>query len=192
MKKIPKKKQHIIDAASPLFMKYGIKKVSIEEICTEAEVSKMTFYKYFENKTKLVLYLLNQIFDAAWHDFNHVMLQNISFPEKMKLHIQHKNDFAKNVSKEFFQDIYLSNETEIQDFLRINIEKSMLEIREIFTAAQKTGEIRADLNIDFLIYFLNKIQEMVSDKTLLEMHADVSDLTNNLVNMIFYGIMKKF
>jgi len=191
MKKIPKKKQHIIDAASPLFMKYGIKKVSIEEICTEAEVSKMTFYKYFENKTKLVLYLLEQIFDAAWVDFNQIMSQNISSPVNVKLHIQHKSDFAKAMSKEFFQDVYLSTETEIQEFMRFNIEKSMLEIREIFTDAQLADEIRADFKIDFLIYFLNKIQEMISDKVLLEMHNNVAELTNEVVNMIFYGIMKK-
>ena len=43
----------IFKTAKDLFWKYGIKRVSIEEICKEAKVSKMTFYKFFPNKIEL-------------------------------------------------------------------------------------------------------------------------------------------
>ena len=39
-----KKKQSIIKASRDLFMRYGIKRVTVEEICETAGVSKMTFY----------------------------------------------------------------------------------------------------------------------------------------------------
>jgi AcrR family transcriptional regulator len=48
-----KKFQSTVNKAKELFWKYGIKKVSIEEICAEAPVSKMTFYKFFKNKNDL-------------------------------------------------------------------------------------------------------------------------------------------
>jgi AcrR family transcriptional regulator len=35
----------IASTAEKLFMKFGIRRVSVEEICREASVSKMTFYK---------------------------------------------------------------------------------------------------------------------------------------------------
>jgi len=40
------KYNQIIDTSKKLFWKYGIKRVTIEEICREAGVSKMTFYKH--------------------------------------------------------------------------------------------------------------------------------------------------
>ena len=55
-----KKEQDILIAGKKLFFKYGLKKVTIEEICAEANVSKMTFYKYFPNKTALV----KKVFDT--------------------------------------------------------------------------------------------------------------------------------
>ena len=46
-----------------IIWKHGIKRVSIEEICREAGVSKMTFYKYFPNKLELVKSLFDILFD---------------------------------------------------------------------------------------------------------------------------------
>jgi AcrR family transcriptional regulator len=40
----------ILAAGRDLFWKHGFKRVTIEEVCREAGASKMTFYKFFENK----------------------------------------------------------------------------------------------------------------------------------------------
>ncbi|MDH5400751.1 MAG: TetR/AcrR family transcriptional regulator, partial [Cyclobacteriaceae bacterium] len=48
-----RKYQAIFETAKELFWKYGIRRVTIEEICKEAGVSKMTFYKFFPNKVAL-------------------------------------------------------------------------------------------------------------------------------------------
>ena len=47
------KHKKLIQTGKALFFKYGIKKVSVAEICKEAGVSKMTFYKHYANKGEL-------------------------------------------------------------------------------------------------------------------------------------------
>lgn len=44
----------IEDAAYELFRRHGIDETSIEQICTEAEVARRTFYSYFPNKHALL------------------------------------------------------------------------------------------------------------------------------------------
>jgi AcrR family transcriptional regulator len=44
----------ILQAARRLFMKFGIKSISMDDIARELGVSKKTLYKYFESKKKLV------------------------------------------------------------------------------------------------------------------------------------------
>lgn len=44
------KQQFILSAGKELFWKHGVKRVTVEEICVQASVSKMTFYKFFMNK----------------------------------------------------------------------------------------------------------------------------------------------
>lgn len=48
------KKQDIIDVALNLFNTYSYNSVGIDRIITESNVAKMTFYKYFPSKAKLI------------------------------------------------------------------------------------------------------------------------------------------
>ena len=43
------KKEVVIDTARELFSKYGYKKVSMDEIATNAIVTKKTIYTYFKD-----------------------------------------------------------------------------------------------------------------------------------------------
>ncbi len=49
----------LTEAGRSLFWKFGFTKVTVEEICQSAGVSKMTFYRYFENKTELAKRILD-------------------------------------------------------------------------------------------------------------------------------------
>ena len=60
----PKQKQ-ILETSKELFWKFGFKRVTIEEICKEAGVSKMTFYKYYPNKIELVKGLMKRVLSES-------------------------------------------------------------------------------------------------------------------------------
>ncbi|NHZ86061.1 MAG: TetR family transcriptional regulator, partial [Planctomycetia bacterium] len=66
------KRLQIIDSATDLFVKFGVKRVTVEEICQSAEVSKMTFYKYFNNKTELAECIIFSILDDAQKEFDSI------------------------------------------------------------------------------------------------------------------------
>jgi AcrR family transcriptional regulator len=50
--------QEIIKSASRIFRKYGIKSVSMDDICNDIGISKKTLYDYFENKSQLVEHVI--------------------------------------------------------------------------------------------------------------------------------------
>ena len=54
-------KRSIIRTASELFFKYGIRSVTIEDICKELRISKKTFYAHFRQKDELVEALLCEV-----------------------------------------------------------------------------------------------------------------------------------
>ncbi|MEM8900589.1 MAG: TetR/AcrR family transcriptional regulator [Bacteroidota bacterium] len=47
-------RERILEQASSLFMKWGIKNITLDEIAKGLGISKKTIYQYFENKGKLV------------------------------------------------------------------------------------------------------------------------------------------
>lgn len=54
------KEKQIIEAARMLFNKYGFKKVTMDEIAREANVTKRTVYSYFSSKEELFKCIINE------------------------------------------------------------------------------------------------------------------------------------
>lgn len=54
------KKELIIDSARTLFIRYGYKKVTMDEIAATANVTKKTVYAYFKDKDSLFKYFIDE------------------------------------------------------------------------------------------------------------------------------------
>jgi len=59
------KRELVLKTGKELFWKFGFKRVTIEEVCKEAGISKMTFYKFFTNKIDLVKIIMNDILQES-------------------------------------------------------------------------------------------------------------------------------
>ena len=60
-----KKREATLLAAKDLFWRYGFRKVTVEEICEQEKVSKMTFYKMFPNKLDLAKHVFAEESDKG-------------------------------------------------------------------------------------------------------------------------------
>jgi AcrR family transcriptional regulator len=181
----------IVRASKDLFWKYGIKRVTIEEVCNFAGVSKMTFYKHFKNKIELVKVIIAQITDEATEKYKAIMAQDIPFPEKVRQSIQLKMEGTSDMSHEFFDDYFLHADPELKTFLSGKVQESLAMIHHDYVIAQLKGEIRKDVKPEFIMYFLNKIMEMTQDEQLESLYPNPQDLILEVVNFFFYGIMHR-
>jgi AcrR family transcriptional regulator len=185
------KKKQIISTAQALFWKYGMRRVSIEEICGVAKVSKMTFYKFFKNKIELVKYILDKIEEESTKEYQTIMSQDISFHKKVLQTIDMKMKSVDKISSEFYADLHQNAIPEISEHFN-NISTRVLDlIVDDYKKAQGKGEIRKDLKIEFIIYQLNKIFEMAGDANLIEMYDSPQDLIMELTRFFFYGILPR-
>jgi AcrR family transcriptional regulator len=185
------KYNQIITTSKKLFWKYGIKRVTIEEICREAGVSKMTFYKYLKNKNDLVKQIIEHTLDKAMVKYRKIMQQDIPFIEKARQSIALKMEQTEEMSNEFFEDYFLHADPELSDFLSQKVAESIGIIMKDYIQAQKKGEIRADIRPEFILYFLNHMTEMAKDQQLLTLYKNPGDLVRELINFFFYGIIER-
>lgn len=63
----------ILKIAGELFFKFGIRSVSIDDICNELRISKKTFYTIFKQKDELVVELLSAIRERQEKDNEHLL-----------------------------------------------------------------------------------------------------------------------
>jgi AcrR family transcriptional regulator len=103
---LTRKGQQIVQTAESLFMRHGIKRVTVGEICLKAGVSKMTFYKYFKNKLDLIKRILISWFDDWHRKLDDVDGLECSFPEKARMMMEYKLDLAQKFSPDLIEDFY--------------------------------------------------------------------------------------
>lgn len=185
------KLQNILDTGKELFWKHGIKKVTIEEICREAKVSKMTFYKYFPNKLELVKAILDEVMNSSIDKFNAIVAADIQFSKKLEALFLMKIEAVNNFSKEFITDIYLNPELGLVKHLEEKSNQFRNELILFYKNAQKSGEIRKEVNIDFIMAYSSHMAKLMEDETLLAQYKTPTDLILEIMNLLFYGIVVK-
>ncbi len=185
------KYQDIYRTGKELFWKYGIKKVSIEEICREANVSKMTFYKFFPNKIELAKTILSELMKSSMHKFDTIVKQDISFQEKLEsiflLKIEAVNDF----SQEFMNDIYTNSDSSLKNYLEESAKQAMQQVADFYKDAQDKRFIRKEVNINFIISFSSQMSIFMEDETLMAQYKNPIDFILEVMNMMFYGIVTR-
>ena len=186
-----KKYQQILASGKELFWKFGIRRVAVEEVCKHANVSKMTFYKFFQNKTELALVILEITVGKAINDYTELIANNCSFIEKVNLMLKMKLEGTQDISQEFVMDIYQNPDLGLLPFMEKQGEKSLKLTVDFLMDSQIKGHIRQDIKVDFIMYFFNQMLAMSTDKALLAKYNNPQDLIMEITEFFFYGIGAK-
>lgn len=186
-----KKVDQIMEIAKELFWKYGIKRVSVEEICKEANVSKMTFYKVFSNKIELVKKIYEVYSKQAMDKYHNIMNSDLPFVEKVKLTIELKREHTESFSQEFYDDIMKSDNLEIREMFNKALKENLQIIIDEYIKAQKKGDIRKEIKPEFILYFMNHMMEMAKDQRLAGLYSTPNEMIMELNNFFFYGILPR-
>lgn len=191
MEKQSGKFEAIVSSARSLFWKHGIRRVTVEEICQDAGVSKMTCYKYFSNKTAIAKYLIEDMFESGIKAYKEIYQSDISYEEKVKKMLDLKMSNAHEMSQELLDDIYKNQDEELSETIE-TIKKRMIGIYlDDISEAQKIGEIRDDVKPEFMLYFLNNLTEMLTDQRLVSIYSNPQQMISEVMTFFFYGIMPR-
>lgn len=185
------KLKQIYETGLSLMWRFGIRRVTIEEICQEAKVSKMTFYKHFRNKTDLVKFILEVMNAERMALYRQVMERRIPFAEKMKEVVRLKMVQIEDLSREFYLDLHKHAEPELLEYVNSMVREGLKTVLDDYIQAQKTGEIRPDLKPEFIIYFLNHMVTMLRDDELIRLYDSPQELIMEISNFFVYGILPR-
>ena len=186
-----KKYRDILTAARELFWKHGFRRVTIQEICEKAGVSKMTFYKYFPNKVELAKSVFAYEVEKGMKRFSQLLEENISGEEMLKEMIRLKAEGTNDISHEFMEDFYLDNEPELKIFVEEKSKEAWTRLINGWRKAQEKGVFRKDFKPEFLFSVAMKIQELLKDEELAAMYDSTQEFILEFTRFIAYGISKR-
>lgn len=176
-------------AARKLFWKHGIRKVSVEEICKAANVSKMTFYRNFENKTEIAERVLNFYVRDELISYRSIMHSDFPFNQRIAQLIEHKRKLSKSVSEEFLHDILNAEDDQLRNLIVKLKEETSKEFYDDMLKAQKDGWIRPEIKIEFFVYMIDMIQREMENEHFLSLFDDLEDANMEISNLLFHGVI---
>lgn len=181
----------LIEVAERLFRKYGIRKVTVEEICTEANISKMTFYRAYANKNEIALKVIASLSERGITDYHQIMNANSPFNERIRNLIEFKRREAEHFSGDFIKDIYGGNDAglkaAIEEYRKISLNLFIDDLRK----AQQEGWVRKSLKPEFVLAMLNIMHEKIADPAFLSLFKNVQEATDEITTAFFYGILSE-
>ena len=185
-----KTRKIIIDISEALFSKHGWQRVSISKICLEADVSRVTFYRYFQNKNDL----LQQVF-ILQHErieaFYQKLLEESTTLEAIMKGIFNYQQTALNrfFTPDILKDIDQNNDPELSEFFDNNRERKYRFLNSFFTELQSRKIIDANYPTILIHSFLKIMDELMFSTQIQTYYKDdKSGLRRDVLKLIMFGL----
>jgi AcrR family transcriptional regulator len=175
-----KKREQLIQTGETLFIKYGMSRVTVEELCRQANVSKPTFYKYFENKEALARQIDKIWIEEALQQIEEIETAELPFLEKMKQILAVKQEISARPGPEFLEDLIK---------LDIDISHAFTRVIRFFIKSQQEGDMRSDIRPEFLLAAFTTLNNMQYDPNIRGLYENAETLAGDIFKLFYYGAL---
>ncbi|HPM78786.1 MAG TPA: TetR/AcrR family transcriptional regulator [bacterium] len=190
MPRTPKKKQQIVEAAREMFLRHGVRRVSVEEICRKAGVSKMTFYRYYEDKLALAEEFVRELCRETLVFFEDALKSGAPVEQVFEQIIAFKETLAERVGPALFEELY-NPSSPLWAMLEELKREGLRRFLQFFAARQRSGELRKDIRPEFVLAMVDKMRELAQDKQLLSLYRNRAEMAREINAFFFYGIVDR-
>lgn len=175
-----RKRDQLIQTGEALFVKHGMRRVTVEEICRQAGVSKPTFYKYFQNKAALARRIVALWIEECLQRIDVIDDADAPFPEKLKQILAIKQELATRPGPEFLEDLIPLN---------IDLSHALRRVMRFLVKGQQEGDIRADIRPEVLMAAFNLLNSMQHDPGIRALYDDAETLATDVFKLFHYGAL---
>lgn len=184
-------RERIINAAKTVIWNRGINNITVADICTVATVSKMTFYRNYENKYDVVKEILDANYQEMAVNYDIIFNKNIPFVEKIMEIIFYNMQASEGISQEFMNDIVNQDNPALKEYMHEKKDFYKNLTLKYIIREQRKGNFREDMSIEFVSFFLDHINELLIDERLQAMFKTTDELASQLTKMFYFGILKR-
>lgn len=184
------KKAHILEQVGQLYMRYGIRSVTMDEVAAELGISKKTLYQYFKDKAELVEAVVDAFLmkDEAFHCQEGNSLNAIDKILWIRKHISEMLKIVHNNLEYDLRRSYPDVYRKITNYKRKRIYQDNLAIMD---QGKQEGLFREELDSDLmarivvgrLLYAFNPDNEIFSEEEVRDMR-----LFDQVLDYHFHGV----
>jgi len=176
-------KESILKKSGEIFLKFGFKSVTMDDIANELGISKKTIYKYFKNKVDLVDQATEYMHDLMHtevlkiYDMGYNAIEeNFEANKVFKGFMQNSDDSPVYQLKKYYPETYKKIMAQefclFKDCLSNNVEKGI-----------RDGLFRANINVEQIVKFYFSLIMSVHD-------SDLYTYSKNTINKLELNVLE--
>lgn len=186
---LPKKKFQLIETAQELFWKYGVSRVTVEEICRTAKVSKMTFYKYFSDKWDIAKAVLDYLINEGLKIYDQLIEQPVPFDQKVEQILMLSNTQVHALGSAFLDDL-VKPDSPLNTYFAEQQKKFRELAIEFLQNAQQQGLLHNQIKMPVALFMLNRLSELLNDPEFVRLLPNIEERAAEIAALFFHGFAR--
>ena len=187
----------IVNMATQLYIRNGVKETSIADIAKAADISQVTLYKYFDSKQTLSSQVVIQLIDEGYEqDAKIVEDPDRTFLEKMRLLMNQSTSMTAGMNPDFFDFVTaeLAGKNGSTDAMAAYEAGKNHFWTELLQQGREAGEISSEISNAAVMAYLDMFVSYfvsLSQSEAPAVQARMKSLGAELDRLFFYGLIGK-
>ena len=182
-------KERIQQKAHEMFMRFGIRSVSMDDIAVQLGMSKKTLYQYFADKDELVEAVLGDEITQGQQDCTGCFSTSKDAVDEIFLTMEHIVEQFRNMNPMVLYDLQKFHHTSFQKFLKYKNEFLFEVIRKNMERGIKEELFRPEINVDVLSKFRIETMMLAFNMDLFPPRKyNLAEVTREIIEHFLYGL----
>ena len=185
------KRNRILDAASKLFMAYGFRRVSMEEIARSANVGKGTVYQLFESKHDLMFSTIDFVGEKMEEAVRGIMTnESISPIEKLQLFLKTVSERIASLRAETLKDLEIDFPEAFEKIQQTRQRIIIGNLTEMLRQGKQAGIYDPEINEELAAHVvIGAVDHFTQSKVLAQFDVMPEQLFRATLNIILKGCL---
>lgn len=185
------KKSLILSAAEATILTKGISALTMDGVANDASVSKMTVYKYFNNKDGLVKAVLEGWVAASTRVITQIIAESTNPLDALRLLFGKTDSPLRNLSPEASLDMVKNYNDLVAGVVTEARRKLIPLLEDLIYRAQQEGYVRKDLSPHIIVLFMQATKEYFQRPDIYSSTSDITSIGYQIISIFMKGILRE-
>lgn len=180
--------ERILKNSIELFRKYGIKRVTTDDIARETGISKRTLYENFRDKEEIIKSCIEYFTNEKKREVVEIIDKSENVIEAVYKICKWGEEIRKSFNPLFFEDLKKYHYKIYNDVIKNNSLRAN-NIQLLLKKGINEGYFRKGLNCEIIAIFIDEVVKIMHNENIFDpIKYQEKDLFNNIIMPYFIGI----
>ncbi len=180
--------QRLLQQARLLFKRQGFSRTTVAQICQYAQVSRVTYYKYFSDKEDIIIAILDEHIGKSRHLLTSFNTSSAPLRAKVKQLVEIKIAQSQQFSEQLFEELFQKPTPKVSEYIAQQGAWQRNALVDLFDTARKTQSIHPDVSNELIFYLLAQMELWFKDPAFHQVLPSFEQKIHHALNFFFFGI----